>query len=298
MTRCGRWDSIQGMEVTRAIAATRAALAAARHGGRRIAFVPTMGALHVAHVSLMEAAKRDGGYLVVSIFVNPTQFAPGEDFARYPRDEAGDLAVCETAGVDLVFMPAAEEVHPAGSVTTVHVARLTETLCGPQRPGHFDGVATVVAKLFNIVQPDAAYFGQKDAQQLAVIRQMVRDLNMPIEIVGCPTVREADGLAASSRNAYLEGSQRGQARCLYQALCEAKSRIERGETLAAAVVRAMRRIIEAAGPAEIDYISVADPETMQPVERIDRPVLVALAVRIGSTRLIDNLQVDPRDRRD
>jgi len=282
------------MEVTRDIVATRAALAAARHGGRRIAFVPTMGALHTAHVSLMEAAKRDGGYLVVSIFVNPTQFGPHEDFERYSRDEAGDLATCEKAGVDLIFMPTVDEMYPPGSVTTVHVARLTETLCGPHRPGHFDGVTTVVAKLFSIVQPDAAYFGQKDAQQLAVIRQMVRDLNMPIEIVGCPTVREPDGLAVSSRNAYLSESQRVQARCLYRALGEAKSRVEGGETEAAAVVAAMRRIIEDAGPARIDYVGVVDPVSMQSVERIERPVLIALAVRIGSTRLIDNLQVDPR----
>ncbi len=255
-----------------------------------------MGALHTAHVSLMEAAQRDGGYLVVSIFVNPTQFAPGEDFERYPRDEASDLATCEEVGVDLVFMPAAEELYPPGSETTVHVAGLTETLCGPQRPGHFDGVTTVVAKLFNIVQPDAAYFGQKDAQQLAVIRRMVRDLNMPIEIVGCPTVREADGLAVSSRNAYLSEAQRVQARCLYQALCEVGSRIEGGETDAAAIVRAMRQIIADAGPVQIEYISVVDPEAMQPVERIERPVLIALAVRIGSTRLIDNVQVDPGGR--
>jgi pantoate--beta-alanine ligase len=294
MTRCARWDSIERMEVTRNIAAARAALAAARHGGRRITLVPTMGALHIAHVSLIDAAKRDGGYLVVSIFVNPTQFGPNEDFERYPRDEAADLATCEKAGVDLVFAPSVEEMYPPQSVTTVHVARLTETLCGPHRPGHFDGVATVVAKLFNIVQPDAAYFGQKDAQQLAVIRQMVRELNLPIEIVACPTVREPDGLAVSSRNAYLNESQRVQARCLYRALREAKALIEGGQADAAAVVKAMRRIVEDAAPARVDYISVVDPTSMQPVERVEQPVLVALAVRIGPTRLIDNLSVDPR----
>jgi pantoate--beta-alanine ligase len=286
------------MDVARDIARTRTAVAAARQRGQPIRFVPTMGALHVAHVALMEAARRDGGYLVVSIFVNPTQFAPGEDYERYPRDEAADLGTCAKVGVDLVFIPPVEEMYAPGAVTTVRVSRLTETLCGPHRPGHFDGVTTVVAKLFNVVQPDAAYFGQKDAQQLAVIRRMVRDLDMPIEIVGCPTVRETDGLALSSRNAYLGTAERVQARCLYQALCAAKSRIEGGETDPAAVIQAMQQVVAAAGPATIDYISVVDPATMQPVARIEQPVLLALAVRIGSTRLIDNLQVDPRAARD
>ena len=255
--------------------------------------VPTMGALHVGHLSLMRAAGQDGGYVVVSIFVNPTQFGPSEDFASYPRDESGDLAACRRVGVDLVLIPPVEEMYTPDSSTTVHVARLTETLCGAHRPGHFDGVATVVTKLFNIVQPDAAYFGQKDAQQLAVIRQMVRDLDMPIEIVGCPTVREADGLAVSSRNAYLSAPQRTQARCLSRALAEAQARVVDGETDPAAVIGAMRRTVEEAGPAWIDYISVVDPESMQPVRTIERAVLVALAVRIGPTRLIDNVQVDP-----
>jgi len=282
------------MKLTRDIPATREALAAARHGGRRIAFVPTMGALHAGHVSLLEAARRDGGYLVVSIFVNPTQFAPGEDFERYPRDEAGDLKICRQHGVDLVFIPTVADMYPPDAATTVHVARLTETLCGPHRPGHFDGVTTVVAKLFNIVQPDVAYFGEKDAQQRAVIRRMVRDLAITIEVVGCPTVRESDGLALSSRNAYLSPQERRQARCLYQALSAARARIERGESDPGAIVAEMRRIIDAAGPAHVDYIDIVDPDSLQPVPRIERRVLVALAVRIGTTRLIDNLQVDPR----
>ena len=256
-----------------------------------------MGALHFAHLSLMEAAKRDGAFVVVSIFVNPTQFEPSEDFESYPRDEAGDLAACEQVGVDLVFVPPVEEMYPPASATTVHVAGLTETLCGAHRPGHFDGVTTVVAKLFNIVRPDVAYFGQKDAQQLAVIRRMTRDLDLPIEIVGCPTVREADGLAVSSRNAYLDESQRVQATSLHRALTDAKARIEAGQTDPVVVIDAMRQIVDAAGPAVIDYISVVDPESMQSVRRIERPVLIALAVRIGSTRLIDNLQVDPRPTR-
>lgn len=282
------------MKVTRDIATTRETLAAVRHGGRRIAFVPTMGALHVGHLSLIEAAKRDGGYLVVSIFVNPAQFSPGEDLERYPRDEAADLEKCRKAGVDLVFIPPVEEMYPPDSATTVHVARLTETLCGPHRPGHFDGVTTIVAKLLNVVQPEVAYFGEKDAQQLAVIRRMVRDLDLPIAIVGCRTVREADGLAVSSRNAYLTEPQRVQAQCLYRALCQAKSLIEGSETDSATVVAAMRRAIADAGPARVDYIDIVDPESMQPVPHIERRVLIALAVRIGSTRLIDNLQVDPR----
>jgi pantoate--beta-alanine ligase len=287
-------DSIGGMEVTRSIAETRRALAEVRRGGRRITFVPTMGALHVAHVSLMAAAKRDGGYLVVSIFVNPTQFPPGEDFERYPRDEAGDLKTCQQAGVELVFIPPTEEMYRQGATTTVHVAGLTDTLCGPRRPGHFDGVALVVAKLFNIVQPDVAYFGEKDFQQLQVIRRMVRDLDMAIEIIGCPTVREADGLAVSSRNAYLSQSERQQAASLYRALCDARARIRSGERDPAALSDHVRRIMDAGGPAQIDYISVVDPESMQPVERIEEPVLIALAVKIGPARLIDNLLVDPR----
>ncbi len=282
------------MQVTRDIASTRQAVAAARAAGRRIGFVPTMGALHAAHVSLMEAAGRAGDFVVVSIFVNPTQFGPGEDFEAYPRDEAGDLAACTRAGVDLVFFPTVDVMYPADAATTVHVARLTDTLCGPHRPGHFDGVATVVTKLFNIVQPDAAYFGQKDAQQLAVIRRMTRDLDMPIEIVGCPTVREPDGLAMSSRNAYLDPAQRAQATCLYRALEHARARIHAGQLSPETITAEMRAIVCGAGPCQIDYISIVDPDTMQPVPRIAGPVLVALAVRIGRTRLIDNLTVDPR----
>ncbi len=282
-----------GMIVTRDIAETRAAVSAARQGGRRIAFVPTMGALHQGHVALMAAARRDGAFVVVSIFVNPTQFGPQEDFAAYPRDEAGDLQVCEQAGVELVFMPAVGAMYPEGAATSVRVAGLTETLCGASRPGHFDGVATVCAKLFNIVQPDAAYFGEKDAQQLAVIRRMVRDLDMPLEVVGCATVREAGGLAVSSRNAYLSAAEREQAACLYGALCVARDRIAGGERDAGAVTAAAREVIVAAGAAKIEYISVVGPESLQEVRRIDGPVLVALAMRIGPARLIDNMLVDP-----
>jgi pantoate--beta-alanine ligase len=285
------------IQVAREIPATRAAVASARRAGRPIALVPTMGALHAGHTSLIEAARRDRGapgFVVVSIFVNPTQFGPHEDFTRYPRPEAADLDACRRAGVDLVFYPVPAEMYAPDASTTVCVAGVTDTLCGPHRPGHFTGVATVVAKLFNIVQPDAAYFGQKDAQQLAVIRRMVRDLNMPIRVVGCPTVREPDGLALSSRNAYLKPAERQQALSLYRALTQARELIAAGQTDAAAILEQMRAVILAAGQATIDYVSIVDPESMQPVARIGGPVLVALAVRIGATRLIDNMTLTPR----
>lgn len=283
------------MQTTRDIQSTRAAVAAARRTERRVGFVPTMGALHAAHLSLVKAARSECGYTVVSIFVNPTQFGPNEDFERYPRDVAADLAKCEQAGVDLVFLPPVAEMFASDAATTVHVATLTDTLCGPCRPGHFDGVTTIVTKLFNIVQPDSAYFGQKDAQQLAVIRRMVRDLDLPIEIVGCPTVREPDGLALSSRNAHLEPNERAQATSLHRALCAAREQIQGGQHDPDVVAQDMRRLIDAAGPARIDYIGVVDPESMQPIEHIAGAVLVALAVRIGQTRLIDNVLVDPSE---
>lgn len=268
-------------------------MAAARAAGRQIGFVPTMGALHAGHLSLIERARGEGTYTVVSIFVNPTQFSPGEDFERYPRDEAGDLRLCEQAGVELVFAPAAAELYAPDESTRVHVAGLTETLCGPHRPGHFDGVATVVTKLLNIVQPDRAYFGRKDAQQLLVVRRLVRDLCLPVEVVDCPTVRDPDGLALSSRNAYLSPPQRRQAVSLYAALRHAEQQITGGIEDARTIIAEMERILRDAGPVEIDYVSIVDAQTLQPVERIAAPVLVALAVRIGRTRLIDNVSVDP-----
>ena len=251
-----------------------------------------MGYLHAGHIALLERARRDGTFVVVTIFVNPTQFGQQEDFARYPRDEAGDLAKCQAAGAELVFIPDVAEMYRPNAVTTVGVAGLTETLCGPCRPGHFAGVATVVAKLFNIVQPDVAYFGQKDAQQLAVIRRMVRDLDFPIEIVGCPTVREPDGLALSSRNAYLSAEERPRALVLHRALCDAQARIAAGERGVDEVVRQMRRIADEGRPTKIEYISVVDPDSLQIVRCIDGPVLAALAVWFGRTRLIDNLLIE------
>jgi pantoate--beta-alanine ligase len=289
------------MNVCRDIRATRLAVAAARRAGRRIGFVPTMGALHAGHRALVDAALRDGCFVVVSIFVNPTQFGPNEDYQSYPRTEPADLRACEQAGADLVFLPSVDEMYPPDTpsdpgrgLTAVHVAKLTETLCGPHRPGHFAGVATVVTKLFNIVQPDAAYFGQKDAQQLAVVRRLVADLNIPVQIVGCPTVREPDGLALSSRNIRLSRAERVQATCLYRALVAARDMIQEGQRDPDRVESRMRSVIEQAGPSRTDYASIVHTDTMQPVGRIEQPVLAAVAVWIGSTRLIDNLTVDPR----
>lgn len=282
-----------GMRVARDIPSTRAAVAAARRNGRRIGLVPTMGYLHAGHLALVEAAHCDETFLVVSVFVNPTQFGPQEDLDRYPRDTAGDLEKCQRAGVDLVFLPEVADMYSPDAATSVRVGRLTETLCGPHRPGHFDGVATVVIKLFHIVQPDRAYFGEKDAQQLAVIRRMVRDLDLPIDIVGCPTVREADGLAMSSRNACLDPDERQRATALYRALLAAREQIHAGERDVAAVLATMQRLVAQARPRRIDYISAVDPETLQPVAQVTGPVLLALAVHVGATRLIDNLRVDP-----
>lgn len=252
-----------------------------------------MGALHEGHISLMQEARRSCDFVVATIFVNPTQFAPNEDFSRYPRDEAGDLAICRDQGVDAVFLPSVDEMYAAGAKTFIHVRELTDTLCGPFRPGHFDGVCTVVAKLFNIIQPDSAFFGEKDAQQLAIIRRMVADLDIPVAIVGCPTVREPDGLALSSRNRYLSPEERIAARCLHRSLLLARKRIMAGETRAGQLVNEMFEIVHESGATAIDYISIVDPHSLQVIEHIVRPVLVALAVRFGQTRLIDNMTISP-----
>lgn len=281
------------MRVVRTIVDIRSLTAAARAAGRAVGFVPTMGYLHPGHRTLIRAAVDDGCFTAVSIFVNPTQFGPHEDFARYPRDEPRDLALCRDAGVDLVFIPAADEVYPPGHATQVHVAGLDQHLCGPHRPGHFVGVATVVAKLFNMVQPDRAYFGAKDAQQLAIIRRMTADLNLPIEIVGCPIVREPDGLAMSSRNVNLAPAARQRAPALYAALSAARDAVAAGERDAAVLVARMTALVAASQPDGVDYISAVDAETLQPVARVERPTLLALAVRFGGVRLIDNVTVQP-----
>lgn len=282
------------MQILRTITALRSALAPLHSSVAKLGFVPTMGALHAGHLSLFDACRTDQCRCVASIFVNPTQFGPDEDFNRYPRDEAGDLEKCRAAGVELVFVPNADEMFYANASTRVSVGPLGEQLCGPFRPGHFDGVATVVAKLFNIVQPQRAYFGEKDAQQLAILRRMVRDLDFPIEIVGCPTLREPDGLALSSRNALLTIEERLLAVSLHEALDCARELIESGQDDPAVAFMAGGAVLQAAGITKVDYFSVVDPETLAPVDRITGPVLVAGAVHIGRTRLIDNVAVDPR----
>ena len=257
-----------------------------------------MGALHEGHRSLMRAARAESGLVVVSVFVNPTQFGPNEDFAAYPRPLEADLAACRAERVDAVFLPEVAEMYPPNAATCVSVSRITEVLCGASRPGHFNGVTTVVNKLFNIVQPDLAYFGQKDAQQVVVIRTMVADLNMAVTVRTCPIVREPDGLAMSSRNAYLSPAERSQAVCLSAALAWARAEAAAGRTVSEHLVEGMRGIITAAGPCLIDYLACVDPETLSPLTSAAGPTLLAVAVRIGPARLIDNclLNVDGADR--
>jgi pantoate--beta-alanine ligase len=274
------------------VAEVRAVVATARAAGQRIGFVPTMGALHAGHARLIECARQECGFVVVSIFVNPTQFGPNEDFARYPRTLDADRQVCAAAGADLIFAPAVEEVYPPGMATVVEVNGLTEGLCGAARPGHFRGVTTVVLKLLLMVGPDAAYFGHKDAQQLRVIERMVEDLNVPVRIVPVETVREADGLALSSRNQYLTPEQRSAAVALSRGLTEVRERAEAGERDAARLRKLLVERMAATPGARLDYAEIVDVETLRPVERLDRPVLVALAVHFGSTRLIDNVRIE------
>jgi pantoate--beta-alanine ligase len=261
---------------------------AERLAGRRIALVPTMGALHEGHLALVRAAQKLGDRVVVSLFVNPAQFAPGEDFAAYPRDFARDRALLEKESVDVLFHPAAAEVYPAGFETHIDVERLAPLLCGEFRAGHFRGVATVVAKLFNMVRPRAAVFGEKDYQQLQVIRRMARDLDFEVEIAGHPTVRDADGLALSSRNAYLSARERTAALSLSHALKRAESLVAAGERSAGPIVAAARAAIAAEPLAEIEYVKLCDPDTLEEIPLIERAALLALAVRIGAARLIDN----------
>lgn len=255
-----------------------------------LGLVPTMGFLHLGHLSLVEAARRENASVAVSIFVNPTQFGPQEDLATYPRDLPRDLNLLEKAGVDLVWTPTPEIMYPEGYQTWVTVERISQPLEGAMRPGHFRGVATVVAKLFNALQPQKAYFGQKDAQQAAVIRRMALDLNFPLDIVICPTVREADGLAMSSRNAYLNHEQRRAAAVLYRSLQQAQALYDSGERNAEALRRVMRQIIEAEPLAKLQYVSCADLLSLQELEgEISGQALLSMAVVIGKTRLIDNL---------
>lgn len=260
---------------------------AARARGERIAFVPTMGFLHAGHVRLLEEARRQGQRLALSVFVNPTQFGPGEDLARYPRDLDGDLDKAAATGADVAFVPDVASMYGPHAQTFVEARQLQKGLCGGSRPGHFAGVATVVCKLFNIVRPHVAVFGEKDFQQLAVLRRMVADLNMPVEILGVPTVREPDGLALSSRNSYLSPAERQRAAALHAGLSAAHARHAAGETNAAALIAAASAVI-APRVDRIDYLELRDSETLAPLSNVDRPAVMLAAIFLGTTRLIDN----------
>jgi pantoate--beta-alanine ligase len=278
------------VEVIKGAEEIRAVTDAIRRSGSSIGFVPTMGFFHEGHLALMRAAKKERAHVVVSIFVNPLQFGPSEDFASYPRDRDRDLALAEEQGVDTVFVPEVEEMYPGGPPeTTVDPGPIAARLEGASRPGHFRGVATVLARLFHLIGASRAYFGEKDAQQVAVVRDMVRDLAFPIEIAACPIVREPDGLALSSRNVYLSPEERRAAPCLYEALTAAADRVAGGARGAGAILGAMRERIDAEALAELDYAAVVDEETFEEVELLAGPARALLAVRFGRARLIDNL---------
>jgi len=279
------------VKIIRGIKRVQAAVRDLRKQGETIGIVPTMGALHAGHLSLIKQARRENDRVIVSIFVNPTQFGPNEDFKKYPRSLRADSLLCKNAGVDIIFHPGVGQVYAKSYKTHVIVEKLSDVLCGEFRPGHFSGVATIVNKLFNIIQPDVAYFGQKDAQQAIIIQQMTRDLNMPVRIRLMPIVREPDGLALSSRNAYLNAEQRADAKVLFEALEKAKTMIKQGTVNSEKIISAMRRIIQKKRSARIQYIEIVDLDELRPVRLIKDKVLVALAVWIGNTRLIDNIIV-------
>lgn len=291
---CGQ-SSIKGtsMHIVTTISAARDAARQWRREGLRVGIVPTMGYLHEGHASLIERSVSDCDRTVVSIFVNPIQFGPNEDLASYPRDLKQDTALCEGLGVDLIFHPTPAEMYPEGFCTVVDIDGLDNHLCGKRRPGHFRGVCTVVSKLFHIVQPERAYFGQKDAQQVTILTRMVRDLDMDIELVRCPIIREADGLAKSSRNAYLTEQERAAAPVLHRALTEGEALLRSGERDTRTLIRRMTDVIEAEPLARIDYVEIVDAASLQPVTFVEGPVLAAMAVYFGKTRLIDNYQTYP-----
>lgn len=266
-----------------------------RAEGRTIALVPTMGFLHAGHASLLQEGRKRGDLLVLSIFVNPTQFGPTEDLDRYPRDMERDCRIAEEAGVDIVFAPRAADIYPDGFQTYVEVGALTEPLCGASRPGHFKGVTTVVAKLFALCQPHVALFGKKDFQQLAVIRRMTADLNMPVAIIPMPIVREPDGLAMSSRNSYLSPEQRAAALCLSRAISEARKRYQLGETGCGVLLQVVRATVTSEPSVIVEYLELRDSVTLKTVETADDRTLLALAVKIGATRLIDNCILGEQD---
>lgn len=280
------------MKICSTISEARAACRDARGSGKRLGLVPTMGALHEGHLSLVRAARAQCDVVAVSIFVNPTQFGPAEDLTKYPRQFERDCELLEKESVEILFAPTVEEIYPGGEATWVWVEGLSEKLDGRSRPGHFRGVTTVVAKLFHILEPAAAFFGQKDAAQLAVIRKMVRDLNFPVEIVACPIVREPDGLAMSSRNAYLNREERVHALVLHRSLQRVLQEFQAGERIRVRLISAAKEIFAREPEVVLDYFEIVDPDTLDPMERISRPALVAVAAYVGSTRLIDNIVLD------
>ncbi|MDR2088394.1 MAG: pantoate--beta-alanine ligase [Clostridiales Family XIII bacterium] len=282
------------MELVHKISEMQALASAWRAAGLSVGLVPTMGSLHEGHMSLVRKSAEENDRTVVSVFVNPIQFGANEDFDRYPRDLSRDLSLCGRAGADAVFNPSAAEMYPEGFCSRVEMSVLTENLCGKTRPAHFRGVCTVVLKLFLAALPDRAYFGQKDAQQLAVVRRMARDFNMRIEVVGAPIVREADGLAMSSRNAYLTAAERAAAPCLFRALSGGAELCRRGVVEARGIERRVREILSETPLARVDYVEVVDAETMRPLETVAGPALCAAAVYIGETRLIDNIALEAR----
>ncbi|HVJ50494.1 pantoate--beta-alanine ligase [Desulfitobacterium sp.] len=280
------------MEIVERISEVREIIAGQKEKGKRIALVPTMGYLHQGHLTLAKQAKQKGTFVVMSIFVNPLQFGPNEDLSRYPRDLEHDAKLAQEAGVDLIFHPSVEEMYPQKNRTTVQVSELGNALCGLSRPGHFNGVTTVVSKLFHIVQPDYAYFGQKDYQQYLIVRQMVRDLNFSIEVISVPIVREEDGLALSSRNVFLTPEQRQEAVVLSQCLAEAETFIRQGERNVEQIEEKIRQKITGESSGEIDYVEVRSAENLEKPEVITEPIVIALAVKFGTTRLIDNRIVE------
>jgi pantoate--beta-alanine ligase len=280
------------MKICKTIDEMRSASREARRERKRLGLVPTMGALHEGHLSLMRAAKAKCDVVAVSIFVNPLQFGPGEDLAKYPRTFERDTSLLEKESIDILFAPTPEEMYPAGAITYVTVEGLSDKLCGRSRPGHFRGVTTVVAKLFNIVEPDLAFFGQKDAAQATIIRRMVRDLNLPVEIAVYPIVREPDGLAMSSRNAYLSPQERKSALILHRALSEVKSRFDQGERNAANLIKTGKQLIAQEPAVRLDYFEIVDPATLDPIGELTKSVLVAVAAFVGNTRLIDNILLE------
>jgi pantoate--beta-alanine ligase len=276
------------LETIETIAAMQETSEGWRRGGDIIALVPTMGFLHEGHVELLRVGRGKGDKLIMSLFVNPTQFGPQEDYGSYPRDTEGDLEKARSVGVDAVFIPTAKDMYPNGYQTTVKVEEITQYLCGESRPGHFTGVTTVVAKLFNITRPHVAIFGEKDYQQLVVVRRMVTDLNMAIEIVGVPTVREHDGLAMSSRNSYLTPEERESALSLKKGMDMASAMVEKGEKESAKIIAAVRELILSHPFTEIDYVTICNRENLIDIETVEEPALLALAVKVGRARLIDN----------